>query len=59
MNKIDVVLADDINEMGLLADFSFPAFVINDQNSKILKWRNNDFGVRALDQVEKMLLKAD
>jgi len=58
-DKIDVVLANDPKMMAKLADFSFPTFIINDQNAKVLKWRNNDFGVRALDQIESMLLKAD
>jgi hypothetical protein len=50
--KIDVVLANDPKAVSKIANHAFPAFVINDNNEKLLIWTNSDFGVRALDEVE-------
>lgn len=50
--KINVVLASDPKAVSKIANHAFPAFVINDNNEKLLIWSNSDFGVQALDQVE-------
>ncbi len=56
-DRISVVLANEPKVLAKLADFAFPAYVIKEGNDKLIKWRNNDFGVRALDQVESILKK--
>ena len=46
-----IVLAEDMNALGSVAEEAFPAFVLTDGKSGV-KWSNDSFGVGALDEVE-------
>ena len=50
--SIHVRLADNPEAMMELANFSFPAFILVDNNKPHKKWSNDSFGVFAKDEVE-------
>lgn len=50
--KIQVRLAQNAEAMMRLADFSFPTFILVDNNKPLKKWSNDSFGVFAKDEVE-------
>jgi len=50
--KIEVVLAENPNMSAKSAGGSFPAFLLIQNNKAVLKWSNDQFGVRAKDLVE-------
>ena len=49
-NKIPVSKAEDSKNLAMIADMSFPTFVLVTPAKKV-KWSNNNFGVGALDEV--------
>lgn len=49
-----VVLAKNIEQMAAIANHAFPCFVYVNSKGEIKKWKNDDFGVRAVDEVEAM-----
>ncbi len=53
--KIPVNLAKHPEELMVIAGGSFPAFVLSQKDSPLKKWSNQDFGVRALDEIETIL----
>ncbi len=53
-NSIDVNLAKNSKEMIKIAKGTFPTFVLVNGDNALKVWSNNDFGVLALDEVEKV-----
>jgi len=54
-DKLNIVLADNIDEMSKLAEGRFPTFVYLNSKGELRKWSNENFGVGALDWVEAKL----
>lgn len=50
--KIPVKLAEKPEEIMVLAEGSFPTYVLTRKNEPLKTWSNQNFGVRALDDVE-------
>ena len=42
----------DIAKISELVQGSFPCFILSDRKSTVKSWNNNQFGVRALDEIE-------
>lgn len=53
-NKINITLAKNPDALLYLAQHQFPAFAIV-ENNKVKRWSNQNFGVRAMDEVESVL----
>ena len=56
-DKINVRLANNPEAMAQLANHRFPAFVLSSSAGNLKKWSNDSFGVRALDEVESLVVK--
>ncbi len=50
--NMNVVLAENKEALAKLAFGSFPTFVLVNNDSPLTVWSNDDFGVRAMDEVE-------
>ena len=51
-DTIEVVNSSQLDSLGKIASYSFPSFVQIRNNKAILKWSNDQFGVRAKDLLE-------
>jgi len=54
-NQFEVRLSKDLEFLPKVADFSFPTFVQVKNGQPVYKWSNDQFGVRAVDQLEAAL----
>jgi hypothetical protein len=50
--QIDVRIAQNPEALMRLADYSFPTYILVDNNKPLKKWSNDSFGVFAKDEVE-------
>ena len=55
-NEIVVVKTKNGESLGKLAEGKFPTFVMVQNNQAIYSWSNDQFGCRALDQLENQLV---
>ena len=54
-DAIKVVNGRNIDALSQIAEYRFPTFVLLKNNVPVSKWANDQFGVRALDKLEKAL----
>ena len=55
--KIPVQLAQKPSELMDLSEGTFPTYVLVKKNEPLKTWSNQNFGVRALDEVESLVVK--
>jgi hypothetical protein len=54
-NELSVMLSSNIDFTAKIADHRFPTFIQIKGNRAVYKWSNDQFGVRAIDQLESEL----
>ena len=55
--KIPIILATNPEALMILAEGTFPTFVLSKKNEVLKVWSNQNFGVRAQDEVEDLVKK--